>query len=378
MRFLHTADWHLGKTLKGAPLIDDQRFILDQILSIIDELNPKLDALLIAGDVYDRAVPPADAVNLFDETLNKLAERNLPTLIIAGNHDSASRLNFGSKIFARQNIFIAAKVTDEPAPIVLEDDFGEVYFSLIPYLTPAEIRAAFLVEDAERMTFTDANKFYIDRARQKIPAGKRSVALAHVFLTGGVESESERKFVGGAENVDAQIFSGYNYVALGHLHCPQKVSAEHIRYGGSPLKYSFDEHNHKKSVTLVDLDAAGNVTLEKIPLKPRRDVRIVEGNIYQLMRMPPSEDYICARLTERAFNVQDKLADVFPNLLKVEFILPQEISVGDARTNPDAGGSPLEYFADFFLEQTKEPLREDYREAMRLLLTDLARDEREA
>lgn len=376
MRLLHTADWHLGKTLKGQPLIDDQIFILDQIFDIIDETKP--DALLIAGDVYDRAVPPVEAVNLFDETLVKLAERNLPTLIIAGNHDSASRLNFGSSLFARQKIFIAAKIADEPAQVVLEDAFGEVYFSLIPYFEPAYLRKNFSVDDSERLTFNAANRFYIDLARQKIPAGKRSVAMAHVFLTGGVESESERKFVGGAENVDAQIFSGYDYVALGHLHRPQKISAENVRYAGSPLKYSFDEHDHKKSVTLVDLDAAGNVTLEKIPLKPLHDVRIVEGNIYELMQMPRSDDYICAQLTERAFNVQDKLAWTFPNLLKVEPILTQGIAAGDATINPNAGGSPLDYFADFFLEQTKEPLREDYREAMRDLLDILARDEREA
>ena len=376
MRLLHTADWHLGKTLKGQPLIDDQIFILDQIFDIIDKTKP--DALLIAGDVYDRAVPPVEAVNLFDETLVKLAERNLPTLIIAGNHDSASRLNFGSSLFARQKIFIAAKIADEPAQVVLEDAFGEVYFSLIPYFEPAYLRKNFFVDDSERLTFNDANKFYIDLARQKIPAGKRSVAMAHVFLTGGVESESERKFVGGAENVDAQIFSGYDYVALGHLHRPQKISAENVRYAGSPLKYSFDEHDHKKSVTLVDLDATGNVTLEKILLKPRRDVRIVEGNIYELMQMPRSEDYICAQLTERAFNVQDKLAWTFPNLLKVEPVLPQGVSAGGATINPNAGGSPLDYFADFFLEQTKEPLRDDYREAMRDLLEKLARDEREA
>lgn len=374
MRFLHTADWHLGKTLKGQSLLDDQQFILNEIFKIIDETNP--DALLIAGDIYDRAVPPADAVDLFDETLNKLAEKNLPTLIIAGNHDSATRLNFGSNLFAKQKIFIAAKIADEPAQIVLEDKFGEVYFSLIPYFEPGEFRDKFFDDDSERLTSNDANKFYVDLARQKIPAGKRSVALAHVFLTGGVESESERKFVGGAENVDAQIFAGYNYVALGHLHSQQKISAENIRYAGSPLKYSFDEHNHKKSVTLVELDAAGNVTTKPIPLKPLHDVRIVEGNIYQLMQMPRSDDYICARLTERAFNVQDKLAN-FPQLLKVEFLLPQEFSTGES-SNPNAGGSTLDYFADFYLEQTKEPLSDDYREAMRILLTNLARDEREA
>ena len=261
---------------------------------------------------------------------------------------------------------------------MLEDAFGEVYFSLIPYFEPSYIRKNFFVEDSERLTFNDANRFYISLARQKIPAGKRSVAMAHVFLTGGVESESERKFVGGAENVDAQIFSDYDYVALGHLHRPQEISAENIRYAGSPLKYSFDECAHKKSVTLVDIDAKGSVTLEKIPLKPRRDVRIVEGNIYELMQMPHSEDYICTKLTERAFNVQDKLAWNFPNLLKVEFFLRQEVTAGDAAVNPNAGGSPLDYFADFFLEQTKEPLRDDYREAMRDLLDNLARDAREA
>jgi len=376
MRILHTADWHLGKTLKGQSLLDDQRFILDEIFDIIDENKP--DALLIAGDIYDRAIPPADAVDLFDETLNKLAEKNLPTLIIAGNHDSATRLNFGSNLFAKQKIFIAAKIADESAQVVLEDKFGEIYFSLVPYFEAGEIRDKFFDDDSERLTSNDANKFYVDLARQKIPVGKRSVALAHVFLTGGVESESERKFVGGAENVDAQIFSDYNYVALGHLHRPQKISAENIRYAGSPLKYSFDEYNHKKSVTLVELDAAGNVTTKPIPLKPLHDVRIVEGNIYQLMQMPRSDDYICARLTSRegALNVQDKLAN-FPQLLKVEFLLPQEFSTGES-SNPNAGGSTLDYFADFYLEQTKEPLSDDYREAMRVLLATLARDDREA
>lgn len=374
MKLLHTADWHLGKTLKGTPLIADQEHILNQILDIAKDV----DAVIIAGDVYDRAVPPVEAVNLFDETLNRLAEKNLPTLIIAGNHDSASRLNFGSKLFARQNIFIAAKVAKEPAQVVLNDAFGEVYFSLIPYFEPADIRDTFKDENFERLTFNDANKFYVDLARQKIPAGKRSVAVAHVFLTGGVESESERKFVGGAENVDAKIFSGYDYVALGHLHRPQKMSAENIRYAGSPLKYSFDEASHKKSVTLVDIDAAGNVTTEKIPLTPLHDVRVVEGTVDNLKHFDKTDDYICAQLTERTINVQDKLARVFPHLLKVEFILPQGSWTDDAATDLNANTSPLEYFAEFFSAQTGESLRDDYRAAMRDLLINLARDEREA
>ncbi len=359
MRLLHTADLHLGKTLKGQPLLDDQIFILDEMFKII--ADEKIDVLLIAGDVYDRAIPPPEAVDLFNETLTKLVEKNLPTLIIAGNHDSATRLNFGRKIFERQNIFIAAKV-DEPAQVVLADDFGEIFFTPIPYAEPATLAAM------------------IKSARQKIPAGKRSVAIAHAFLTGGIESESERKFVGGSANVDAQIFSGYDYVALGHLHFSHtpKGAPKNIRYAGSPLKYSFDESTHKKSVTVVDIDAQGSVRAEQIPLTPRRDVRIVTGTLADLKKFPRTEDYIHARLTERVINVQDKLADVFPQLLSVEFMPQKNLATTDEMPTARAKGSTLDYFADFFVEQTGEILSDDYREAMRELLIEIARDEREA
>ena len=372
MRLLHTADWHLGKTLKGQNLIDDQEFILKEIFKIIDDQKP--DALLICGDIYDRGIPPADAVNLFDETLNKFAEKNLPTLIIAGNHDSATRLNFGSKLFEQQKIFIATKISENPAQVVLEDNFGEIYFSLIPYFEPGEIRAKFFGADSERLTYNEANKFYVELARKNIPDNKRSVALAHVFLTGGVESESERKFVGGAAEVEAQIFSDYNYVALGHLHRPQKISAENIRYGGSPLKYSFDEANHKKSVTLIELDGAGAIKIQKIPLEPRRDVRVVKGTLDELRKLSRTEDYICAQLTERAINVQDKLSFIFPHLLNVEFLFKQNISVEEAKIF-HAGISKLDYFADFFKAQTGEDLSNEYREAMSDFLIEISKEE---
>ena len=375
MKLLHTADWHLGKTLKGTPLIDDQRHILNQILDIAKGV----DAVIIAGDVYDRAVPPVDAVNLFDETLNRLAEKKLPTLIIAGNHDSASRLNFGSKFFARQRIHIAAKIADEPAQVVLEDAFGEVYFSLIPYLEPADIRDAFKDENFERLTFNDANKFYVDLARQRIPAGKRSVAVAHVFLTGGVESDSERKFVGGAENVDAQIFSGYNYVALGHLHRPQKMSAENIRYAGSPLKYSFDEAGHKKSVTLVDIDAAGNVTTKTIPLEPLHDVIIVEGQFNELINRPPVDDYAQIILTDDVYVYEtERLRDAFPNFLEVKR-KDHLHSYDDAPTRSfRKEDSVSKQFANFFEDVMQEPLTDDERAAFEEFLHELSREEREA
>ena len=354
MRLLHTADWHLGKTLKGAPLIDDQKFIIDQIFDIIRD--EKIDALLIAGDVYDRDVPPIDAVDLLNDTLNRLAEKNLPTLIIAGNHDSATRLNFGSKLFESRDIHIAAK-SDKPAQIPLTDKFGEIFFTLLPFAETEELAA----------TIEQLN----------IPRG-RNVAVAHAFLTGGIESESERKFVGGSANVDAQIFHGFDYVALGHLHRPQHISAENIRYAGSPLKYSFDEATHQKSVTIVELDAQGFVDAKKIPLTPRRDVRIVTGTLAELKDLPRTEDYICARLLERVINPSDKLADVFPHLLSVEQLPAQNFMGDDAATTNHAGFSTLEYFADFFAEQTGETLSDDYRAAMGELFAKLARDEREA
>ncbi|MCR5834814.1 MAG: exonuclease SbcCD subunit D [Selenomonadaceae bacterium] len=375
MRLLHTADWHLGKTLKGVTLLEDQKYIIDQIFDIIAEKN--IDAVIIAGDIYDRGIPPIDAVELFNETLNRFAEKNLPVLIIAGNHDSPTRLNFGSDFFARHNIFITSKISDDPKPIVLSDDFGEVYFSLIPFFEPVEIRAKFLNEDDKRLDYNEANKIYVDLSRKNIPEGKRSIAVAHVFLTGGIESNSERKFVGGSANVNANIFDGYNYTALGHLHFPHKISAENIRYGGSPLKYSFDEANQKKSVTIADINESGAVTVETIALKPRRDVRVLQGTIDELLRENPTEDYISAILTERVINPIDKLAYVFPNLLSVEFALNATETAEDDEIKARADGSMTDYFADFFETQTGEKLNDEYRAAMDKVFDELERKDRE-
>ncbi|MBQ6296132.1 MAG: exonuclease SbcCD subunit D [Selenomonadaceae bacterium] len=349
MKLLHTADWHLGKTLKGQNLIEDQKIILDQILEIAKDV----DAILICGDIYDRAVPPVDAVELFNETLTKLAEKNLPTLIIAGNHDSATRLNFGNKIFERQNIFIAAKISDKPN-VVLEDNFGEIYFSMIPFVDSEKIPAI------------------ISSARAKIPNGKRSVALAHVFLTGGIESESERKFVGGAENVSADIFSDYNYVALGHLHSPQKF------YSGSPLKYSFDEANHKKSVTIVDIDGAGNVKTEKINLKPLHDVIVVEGKFNELIRRPKTEDYAQIILTDDVYIYETELLrNSFPNFLEVKRKNHLKSYDDNPTNNFRKEDSISEQFAKFFESVTTEPLNNDELAAFEEILKEIEREDRE-
>lgn len=366
MRLLHTADWHLGKTLKGQNLLDDQEYIIEEIFKII--YDEDIEAVMICGDVYDRGVPPVEAVDLLNRTLTRLAEKKIPTLIISGNHDSQTRLNFGNRIFERQKFFFAAKITDEPRNFVLEDKFGEVYFSPIPFFEPAELQNKFLYTSIERMSYNDANSYYLDLLRHRIPRGKRRVVMAHVFLTGGEESESERKIVGTLANVDAKIFETYNYVALGHLHRPQKF------YSGSPLKYSFDEAGQKKSVTIVDLDGEGQVQTKRVELTPRRDVRIVNGTIDELRGYLRTEDYIVARLNQYEIGAREKLERNFPNLLGVEFVSRQNLS-DDTQKKFTAGTEPLDYFAEFFKAQTGEDLNADYRAAMGDFLSKISKEE---
>lgn len=372
MKFIHTADWHIGKTLKNAPMIDEQNYILNgEFLKLVDD--EKADAVIIAGDIYDRAVPPVDAVNLFDEIIFKLIEKNIFVLCISGNHDSAPRLNFGSRLMSKSNFFITTKPEKNPAPIILNDDFGEVYFSLIPFLNAIEIQEIF---SAENLTDEDAYKIYITAARKKIPANARSVAVAHLFAAGGVTSESERKFVGGVENVAVENFSAYNYTALGHLHKPQNMKKTDfiVRYSGSPLKYSFDEANHEKGVTVAEIDGDGKISYQHIKLNPRRDVRIVEGKLEDLKKLPKSNDYIHANLTDTKYflNAMEILREnVFPNILSLKFT-----SIENAANNSSAekfkdGGSILDHFKEFFESKSGETFDEEYQKAMNELLKEI-------
>lgn len=369
MRFIHTADWHLGKTLKSQSLLDNQIYILNELLKLIDDTKP--DAVIIAGDVYDRSIPPLDAVTLFDETVYKIIGRKIPVLCISGNHDGATRMNFGSRLFEREKFFLTTKPSDNPTPVVLSDEAGEVYFSLIPFFAAADVKNIFAQD------FDDANKFYVDEARKKIPAGKRSVAVAHLFVTGGAISESEHKLVGGIGNVDAGIFSGYNYTALGHLHKPQtmKKTGYVVRYSGSLLKYSFDESTQAKGATLVELDSTGKVSFEHIDLKPRRDVRIVEGTLANLRDAEYTTDYIHANLTDKNYVLyaMDKLRNgAFPNILSLSFVnLERAAEYTSNKVRRRADISTLEYFADFYRHETGSDLEGDYRAAMENLLAEL-------
>ena len=375
MKIIHTADWHLGKSLKNQSLLDDQNYILQEFLKLVDDEKP--DAIIIAGDIYDRGVPPVDAVNLFDEIIFKIVEKKIPILCISGNHDGAARLKFGNRLFARSNFFIETLPNENPKTVVLNDKFGEVYFSLIPFFEPVDIENKFAAE--EKIDADTANKFYIAEARKNIPANKRSVAVAHLFVTGGKVSESERKFVGAVENVSAENFSAYNYTALGHLHKPQtmKKSGYVVRYSGSLLKYSFDEAKYDKGVTIVEIGAGGETFYKHVNLIPRRDVRIVEGTFDELKKSARSEDYIHANLTDKnhVLNAMDNLRNsAFPNILSIKFInLEQEIDSANSLALREEV-STLEQFADFFEYSTGEKLEGEYRAAMEKFLTELNKD----
>lgn len=377
MRFIHTADWHLGKTLKNAPMIDEQNYLLNgEFLKIVDD--EKVDAVIIAGDVYDRGVPPIDAINLFDEIICKLTERKIFVLCVSGNHDSAARLNFGSRLMSKANFFLQTRPEKNPAPIVLQDDFGEIYFSLIPFFEPIEIKEKFLPEDfSEKLTSETANKIYITEARKKIPDGKRSVAVAHLFAAGGITSESERKFVGGVENVDTENFSAYNYTALGHLHKPQTMKKTDfiVRYSGSPLKYSFDEATHDKGITLVEIEGDGKVFYEHLKLTPRRDVRIVEGNLDDLKNFPKTEDYIHANLTDKKYflNAMESLREnSFPNILSLKFTnLEQTTENSSSAEKFSADTSILEQFKEFFESKSGEKFSDEYEAMMKNFLKEI-------
>ncbi len=323
MKFFHTADWHLGKLVQGVYMTEDQRFILQQFIEAIKEEKP--DAVVIAGDLYDRGIPPTDAVNLLDETLKKIViDLKTPVLAIAGNHDSPSRLNFGSEIMKANGLHIAGQFTAQFEPVVLKDEYGEVHFHLVPYADPSVVRT--VLGDDEIGTHNDAMKKIIDRIKEKMDPVARHVFVGHAFVTPYGEeaentSDSERPLtIGGTEYVNAGLFEKFHYTALGHLHQAHHVLNETIQYSGSPLKYSISEEHHKKGFYIVEMDGEGKVTIEKRPLKPLHDMRTVEAYMADLLTHPVNEDYVFVTLLDETpvLAPMEKIRSVYPNAMHVE------------------------------------------------------------
>jgi exonuclease SbcD len=381
MRFLHTADWHLGKLLHGEHLTGDQRDLLRKLCGIVEEKSP--DVVLMAGDVYDRSVPPSEAVELLDDALCELViELDVPVVAIAGNHDSPDRLDFGSRILRGQGLHVFSKPTAEPGVVTMEDEHGPVHITGLPYAEPPRARHVF--GDPEIKTHDDVVAAQAEAARDALPEEERSIALAHIFAQGGKQADSERTLaVGGAETVRASRFEGFDYVALGHLHRRQSVEEGRIEYSGSLMKYSFDETGHAKSVSLVEMDGDGHCTVERIPLAPERDLRRVEGTLSEIQSGPdPDEnerDYIWATLQNEGpvVDAMSRIRETYPNALHVEHSYRGEEGQLEGLAEEVESLSIKDVFGQFVGHATdREELSEGQEEALEEAIGRLGGDDR--
>lgn len=380
MRFLHTADWHLGRLFHGRSLIDDQAHVLDQFVAVVRETRP--DAVLIAGDIYDRAVPPAEAVNLLDDTLSRIVlGEGVPTIVIAGNHDSPDRLGFGARLLAAHGLTIVGRVDAPRASVRFADAWGEVVVHALPYAEPAVVRDALSMPIVGHDAALAA---LLERVRAEHPSGARSVVVAHAFVAGASESESERPLsVGGSGAVDAGLFSGFDYVALGHLHRPQRAGADHVRYAGSLMKYSLSEADHAKSISLVEIGAPGSLSIEPITLTPRRDLRRVSGTLAEMIAQAgvggSREDYVFASLSDRGalLDPMAKLREVYPNVLGCERTVLNLRGEAREAATPARELDSRALFGDFFREVAGSELEPAQAAALDDALEALARAERE-
>lgn len=376
MRLLHTADWHLGRSLCTRPLLEDQAAILAQIIAIARDARP--DVVVVAGDLYDRALPPADAVRLLDETLCELVlGLGLRVMAIAGNHDSPDRIGFAARLLEQRGLVLHGQAAAR-APLVVVDAHGTVAIHPVAYAEPAAVRAALGTDVHDHDAALRAQL----AALQREP-GRREVVVAHGFVTGGAESPSERPLsVGTAGRVQAEAFAGFAYAALGHLHRPQGLAGGRLRYAGAPLAYSFAEAGQEKSVALVEIDATGDVRHELVPLTPRRPLRVVTGALAELLRAPRSEDYLRAELTDTGALLDPfgRLQERFPNLLEIG---RPALALDGAAAAAAGGSTALErdtadLFAEFVAQLRDRPLDSDEARAFAELHTAWQAREREA
>jgi len=382
LRLLHTADWHLGRVFHGRSLLEDQAAVLDDLVRMVRDQRP--DAVLVAGDIYDRSVPPADAVRLLDDTLTRIvADLRVPAILIAGNHDGPDRLSFGARLMAGAGLRVEAMPIASPSPTVLADAAGEVEVFALPYAEPPLMRNV-LGADAEVPDHAAVLAAQMGAVRRVRDPARRLVVMAHAFVAGGLDSESERPLVvGTTASVPAAVFDDAHYVALGHLHRPQRVGRDAIRYAGSLMKYSFSEANHTKGATLVEIFPDGGIQAESLPLRAPRDLRVIEGRLAELLaaapRDPRADDYLLARLTDTGalLDAMPRLRAVHPNTLAIERPL---IAAGTR-----AGAAPrharvelIDLFGSFVADLAGEPLDEAARAFVAERIAAIERSEREA
>lgn len=364
MKLIHLSDLHLGKRVNDFSMLEDQQYILAEILQIIDREKP--DGVLIAGDVYDKSVPSAEAVALLDDFLVRLSKRELRIFVISGNHDSPERMAFGGRLMERSGVHLAPVYDGRVEPVVLTDQYGPVKLYLLPFVKPSHVRRCF--PEREIATYTDAVAAAIEA--MGVDTAVRNVLVTHQFVTGAARCDSEELSVGGTDNVDAAVFDPFDYVALGHIHGPQQVGRETVRYCGTPLKYSFSEAGHKKSVTVVELGAKGAVTIRTIPLKPLRDMVELRGTYEELTLRAFYEgttyprDYIHITLTDEE-DIPDavgKLRIIYPNLMKLDYDNKRTRAGIHLEGAEDVQQkSPLELLEEFYSNQNGQPMSEEQR-----------------
>ncbi|MBP1558855.1 MAG: exonuclease SbcCD subunit D [Oscillospiraceae bacterium] len=372
MKVFHLSDLHLGKRVNEFSMLEDQKYILAQITDLAQSERP--DAVIIAGDVYDKSVPPAEAVELFDRFLVGLSALGLQVLVISGNHDSAERLAFGGRLMDQSGVHFAPVYNGSVASVTLQDAYGPVTFWLLPFLKPAHVRRFF--PEAEIESYTDAIRTALSAV--EFAPGHRNVLVTHQFVTGASRCESEEISVGGSDNVDASVLEGFDYVALGHIHGPQQAGGPAIRYCGTPLKYSFSEISHQKSVTVVELTQ--EVSLRTLPLLPLRDMKELKGTYEELTLksyydgQPWKNDYLRVILTDEEDipEAMGRLRAIYPNIMRLEYDNRRTRSmtqVGSAQQVESL--SPLELFDQLYTKQNDRPMSDQQREFAQNLIESI-------
>lgn len=362
MKLFHLSDLHIGKRVNEFSMIEDQKYILTQILYVADQEKP--DGILISGDVYDRTIPTAEAVQVFDAFLTRLSEQKIPAFIISGNHDSAERLAFGSSLMGKSGIYFSKVYDGTVEKIPMQDAYGTVWIYLLPFLRPSTIRHALPERAEEVQSAADAVRIALEQT--KIDEKERNVLLAHQFVTGAKRCDAEELQVGDVDQIPAELFASFEYVALGHIHSPQKVGRETVRYCGAPLKYSFSEAGQEKSITVVELKEKSSVDLRTIPLKPLHDLRKIRGTYLEVTAKSfyenrDCEDYLQVILTDEE-DVPDgmaKLRTIYPNLMRLEYDNKRTRSNAEVRAAERVEEkSELELFQEFYELQNNQSMTE--------------------
>lgn len=361
MRFLHMADLHLGKRVNEFSMIEDQKYMLKEILNIIDE--QKVEAVLMAGDIYDKPVPSTEAVMLLNNFLNSLVDRNMKSFIISGNHDSAERIGFGADIMSAGGVYLSKVFDGIPEKITLEDEYGKLNIFMLPFIKPAYVKNIY--PDADIASYDEAISYVMKKTR--VNKNERNILMAHQYVNGAVRCDSEDVPVGGIDEVSADNFKKFDYVALGHLHGPQHIGRETVRYAGTMLKYSFSEVHHKKSALILDIKQKGTIEIEKVPLIPMRDMRKIKGtyneiaakSFYERMNV---EDYLHITLTdeEEKLNAMGLLRTIYPNIMKLDYDNKRTREKREiSGTSVVENKTPGELFAQLFELQNNQSMNKE-------------------